>query len=232
MSLAYAGEKDKVYIITSCVNIAVDLIDTAIDCAMYGMEQSIIEYQKKIKKEKEDFPAKYKNESDPQKKEDLKKAYEETIRKLNKEIIDIKVSMDALAISSLYITMGIFEVYNLVMAGFVMKKHGYKSVPPQVSIRSTGDVVIKAGKAKTLWSEKVDVGSPTVYADKWIDWIAFGAKAAKLVPKWIRGGTKIVQDGQNLNTNLNNLDKSLEGAKNEVNNKEDYYEKEIKKYQS
>ena len=231
MSLAYAGENDPVYIITNVVDIIENIITAAIGSTVLYMSQEIKDTQNKIKKEKERFPVKYREAKSPEAKKDLTKTYQETIAKLSASIISTKKTIDLIQLSSLYITMGVYEIYYDIMAGFAVAdmigKNPIQNVPPQVTIRATGDVVVKAGMGKTLFSSKVDAGTPTVYAERISDWILFTTKAGLLVPKWANKISSFIDDGNDLTAERKRLNAKMESTKMETDNKVDGYKKTI-----
>ena len=220
MANAYYEENNVVYICTFVLDLLLDLVDTSLSTAIYyACDRPITGIADEIKELKRKFPAEYKTASDDNKGK-VKKDYEAAIRDKNKKIIDLKYLGDQLGISNLFITMGLQDIYNTIMAVLTIKDIAkpMQDVPPSISLKASGDIIIKAGSQRSLYTLGVSAASPTVFARKLWEGISLGVKMGVKLPKWAKDVTSIIDDTKAF---------AKDGTKDDYENKVEGYEKDI-----
>jgi len=221
MAHAYYQEYNIIYIMNFILDMMFSLVDESISTAiLYACDRPIAGIADEIKELKRKFPADYKYASDDNKAK-VKKEYEAAIREKNKQIIDLKYLGDQLSISNLFITMGLQDIYNAILAGYgiadVFKP--MTDVPPSISLRMQGDIIIKAGHGKELVTMGEKAASPTIYAKKAIEAVSLGAKIVLKTPKWAKDITAITDDTKAFveGGTTDEYEQKVEGYEKEIN---------------
>ena len=216
MSNAYYVEKDFIYIAEMCLGMISEIITCAINSTIYCMCDLPID---KLKRDLKETKIKYSESGAEPDKE--RAGHEKEIRTLNKQIIEAKYLKDQLGISGLFIEMGIQEIFHGIMATYGAATGVMTNVSPTVNLKGTGELVLKAGKTKTVSTMGTTAASPTIFAMKSYETASFIVKSAVKLPKWGKQVNGLVKDGKDLTKDLNDSKKS------EHDKKTDGYRQEI-----
>jgi len=181
------AERDPVYLMSGIRTIITKIAEEVIAWIIFRLiEKPIDDKQKEIDKKKDAFPRKYINAQD---KAQTKKEYEEDIRKIEREIIELKKLREKFELSFLYADMGVQTIFNGIMTAAGLIDGACDS---SIKISGMGDILIKADKSKKLYVSKTeDIGTFTPAITTGIDAAVLGFKFVTKVSKWTRDGMEL-----------------------------------------
>jgi hypothetical protein len=163
------------------------------NCIDFGYERAINDRQNALKQDKKQFAdgcAKVVEGTAPSGTsfESFKADYDKKKQETADFVADTTTLRNKLNLSALYIDMGI----NTLVSNFMSVYGAAAADTPTFQLKGSGDIILKANKAKNLYVTKQEVGgSPVGAVHEVIDTVKFGVNAAKALADVTLAATKL-----------------------------------------